>query len=255
MTSADFDVIIAGSGFGGSVLAARLSEAGLNILLLERGNAWAPGSFPRFPREFHQALWDPSRNRYGLYNLWSFPGIDIVTASGLGGGSLLYANVLLRKDPAWFSQNQDENWPISYEDLVPHYERVEQTLGARHLPSKFLDFAVPKSREFRDAAKAAGLDWRTVPLAVSFGKSADAAPETGVPLSNMANLHGAPRVSCRLCGECDVGCNYGSKNTLDLNYLSAAKANGTDIRTLSQVVSIRPEHNGYVFGFVTHDPN
>lgn len=255
MNDPDFDAIIAGSGFGGSVVAARLAEAGWRVLVLERGKAWAPGSFPRYPREFHQALWDPSRNRYGLFNLWSFRGIDIVTASGLGGGSLLYANVLLRKDPAWFIQNEGEYWPLSYTDLVPHYERVEATLGARHLPIEDSAFRVPKTFAFRSAAAQAGLDWRTVPLAVAFGESVDAKPAIGVPLKASENLHNSPRASCRLCGECDVGCNYGSKNTLDLNYLSQAKANGANIRTLSQVQSVRPDGAGFAVDYISHDPD
>lgn len=248
----EFDAIIVGSGFGGSVMTARLARAGLKVLLLERGQAWAPGSFPRYPREFHQALWDPSRNRYGLFNLWSFPGIDVVTSSGLGGGSLLYANVLLRMDRSWFLRNADENWPIAYEDLVPHYERVEEVLGARALPLESSDFQIPKTLAFRNAAQRAGLDWKTLPLAVSFAASIDDSPAVGVPLLDAGNLHGKPRVSCRLCGECDVGCNYGSKNTLDLNYLSSAKLDGAEIRTLAQVVGIRPDDEGYSVEYVQH---
>ena len=254
MSGTRYDVVIVGSGFGGSVMAARLSEAGLHVLVLERGQRWAPGTFPRYPREFHKALWDPSRGRYGLFNLWSFPGIDVVTASGLGGGSLLYANVLLRKDPSWFMRTDSEYWPVTYEELVPHYERVERMLGAREFPLEDEEFRIPKTLAFQSAAQKQGLDWKKLPLAISFGRSVESPAAVGVPLDDAENLHGTPRVSCRLCGECDVGCNYGSKNTLDLNYLTQAEKRGADLFTLAQVTSLRPVSGGYAVGYVQHDP-
>lgn len=250
----DYDVIIAGSGFGGSVITYRLAKAGLKVLLLERGQTWAPGNFPRYPKDFHRALWDPSEDRYGLFNLWSFPGIDVVTASGLGGGSLIYANVLLRKDREWFRSEAGKDWPLKYADLEPHYERVEKMLGAAEYPD---ELPVAKFAAFRDASLAARKDWRKVPLAVAFGESVDRPAAVGVPLKDQQNLHGVPRISCRLCGECDVGCNYGSKHTLDLNYLTRAREYGAELKTLAQVTRVAPGESGsgYAVKYVNHLPN
>ena len=93
-----FDAVVVGSGFGGSVTAFRLAEAGMRVCLLERGKAYPPGSFPRSPWGTSRNLWDPSEGLHGLFNVWEFRGLGGIVASGLGGGSLLYSNVLIRKD-------------------------------------------------------------------------------------------------------------------------------------------------------------
>jgi cholesterol oxidase len=93
-----FEAVVIGSGFGGSVMTYRLSEAGLRVCLLERGKAYPPGSFPRSPHRMKHNFWNPSEDLYGLYNLWAFSKLRAVVSSGLGGGSLIYANVLIRKD-------------------------------------------------------------------------------------------------------------------------------------------------------------
>src|SRR3954447_15534370 len=93
-----YDVIIIGSGFGGSVMAYRLAEAGKRVCVLERGKAYPPGSFPRSPERMRKNFWDPGRGLHGMYNVWSFRHLGALVSSGLGGGSLIYANVLIRKD-------------------------------------------------------------------------------------------------------------------------------------------------------------
>src|SRR5262245_39675917 len=98
MTDEHFDAVVVGSGFGGSVMTHELAQAGLRVCLLERGKAFPPGSFPRGPLGVRENLWDPSEGRQGLYNVWSFDGMDALVSAGLGGGSLIYANVLIRKD-------------------------------------------------------------------------------------------------------------------------------------------------------------
>ena len=136
MSSEHFDAIVVGSGFGGSVVAERLASGGRHVCVLERGKPYPPGSFPRKPREMRTNLWDPSAGLHGLYHLWSFRGLEAIAASGLGGGSLIYANVLIRKDERWFVHDQPvgdsgvEHWPIDRADLEPHYDRVERMLGA-----------------------------------------------------------------------------------------------------------------------------
>src|SRR5690554_8118774 len=93
------DAVVIGSGFGGVGSACRLAQAGRSVAVLERGKRYPPGSFARSPRELATNFWDPSEGLHGLFDLWSFRGLEAVVASGLGGGSLIYANVLLRKPP------------------------------------------------------------------------------------------------------------------------------------------------------------
>ena len=98
-----YDAVVIGSGFGGAVAAYHLvADTDLKVLLLERGMPYPPGSFARTPREMSQNFWDPSAGLHGLLEMWSFSHVRALVSSGLGGGSLIYANVLLRKDPAWF---------------------------------------------------------------------------------------------------------------------------------------------------------
>ena len=100
-----FDAVVVGSGFGGAVAAFRLAEAGVErVLVLERGQPYPPGSFPRTPRGMRENFWDPATGLHGLFDLWSFPHASALVAAGLGGGSLIYANVILRKPEDSFSQ-------------------------------------------------------------------------------------------------------------------------------------------------------
>ena len=261
MTVPHFDAAVVGSGFGGAVTAYRLAEAGLSVCLLERGNAYPPHSFPRSPRDLARNFWDPSEGLYGLYNVWSFRNLEAVVASGLGGGSLIYANVLIRKDEKWFVQDDLargglERWPLTRADLEPHYDRVERMLNAQRYPFDHPPYdQTPKTRAFRDAAARLNLSWELPRLAVTFANSGEP-PQLSVPIhEDHPNLHGRPRRTCRLCGECVVGCNDGSKNTLDFNYLSEAARLGAEIRTSCEVRAFAPRREGgYVVRYVRHDP-
>jgi cholesterol oxidase len=249
-----FDAIVVGSGFGGAVTTYRLAEAGMSVCLLERGKAYPPGSFPRSPWEMARNFWDPSEGLHGLFDVWSFRGLGGIVASGLGGGSLLWSNVVLRKDRSTFVREEDEYWPITYDDLEPHYERHEQMLRATPYP-----FSEPpydrtyKTRAMEHAAGALGLEWFLPPLAVAFAPG-HALPRPGEPIVGEENLHGRTRLTCLLCGECNIGCNYGSKNTVDFNYLSlAALRHGADIRTRCEVKSFAPRPGGgFTVDYVDH---
>jgi cholesterol oxidase len=255
-----FDAVIVGSGFGGSVMAYRLADAGLNVCLLERGKKYPPGSFPRSPREVKKSFWDPSEGLYGMFDVWSFDNFESLISSGLGGGSLIYANVLLRKDEKWFVREEvrgdgHEYWPVTRKDLEVHYDRVEEMMNVQKYPLEESPYdETPKTNAFREAARALDLDWDLAPLAVTFANEGER-PVPGEPIHEPdGNLHGRTRTTCRLCGECDIGCNYGSKNTLDYNYLSAAQRRGADIRTLHEVRSFKPRfEGGYEIHYVVHE--
>src|SRR3954453_10921171 len=153
-----FDGVVVGSGFGGSVAACRLAETGRSVLLLERGKPYPPGSFPRAPRPVRDgAFWRPAEGLHGLWEAWSFPGLGALVSSGLGGGSLIYANVALRKDPATFADDERERWPVTYEDLEPWYDAVEAMQGSAPYPSDREPYAsTPKTNALLAAAARTG---------------------------------------------------------------------------------------------------
>jgi cholesterol oxidase len=253
-----FDAVVIGSGFGGAVSACRLAEAGLEVLVLERGRAYPPGSFPRTPRTLRDTgFWDPDdpgEPRHGLFESWSFDGLAALTAAGLGGGSLIYANVMLRKDPSTFVREDlrdggHERWPIGYDELAEHYTAAEAVIAPEPYPERHR--GLPKTRAVHDALQELGLPVSFPPLAIRFGEG-PRRELRGEP----ENLHGAPRLTCRLCGECDVGCNDGAKSTLDFTYLSRAWRAGARIRTLCEARALRrvpaADGGGYEVGYRQH---
>jgi cholesterol oxidase len=262
-----FNAVVIGSGFGGSVVAHTLAEKGRTVCVLERGRPYPPGSFPRAPHSAAANFWDPSAGLYGMYNVWFFRRYGALVSSGLGGGSLIYANVLLRKDEKWFvredlARGGSEYWPVTREQLDPHYARVERMLNPRRFPFDQQPYSqTEKVRAFHVAAgRLVERDPRRrldlLPLAIAFANDGRApTPGEVIPEPEGGrNLHGMDRRTCTLCGECVVGCNYGAKNTLDYNYLSAAKRNGAEIRTLCEVRSFRPRSGGgFEVEYVAHD--
>lgn len=261
-----FDAVIVGSGFGGSVMAYRLAEAGMRVCLLERGKAFKPGEFARTPRQMRSNIWDPSHGYYGLFNFWSFKKIDAMVASGLGGGSLIYANVLMRKDERWFARERPsdanaEYWPITRAELDPHYDRVEKMLKPRPMPAGLPEYdELPKFKQFREVGQRISeqrpeVSWQRMPLGITFRNPGEP-PRLGAPMPHDPhNIHGRERRTCNLCGECDLGCNNGSKNTLDHTYLSAAKRYGADLRTLCEVRAFAPRQGGgFIVDYVQHKP-
>jgi cholesterol oxidase len=262
-TREHFDAVVIGSGFGGSVMAYRFAEAGKRVCLLERGKRYPPGSFARSPKEMSANFWDPSEGHYGLFQIWKFAGTDGIVSAGLGGGSLIYANVFIRKDERWFYRRNSDgtttDWPITRADLDSHYDRVRNIIGLQRFPLEHAPYsATPKTRALQEAATNLGLEWFTPDLAVTFGDPG-AVPAPGEPIfedgSTINNLHRRTRYTCRLCGECDIGCNFGSKNTLDYTYLTLAERLHAELRDHCEVRSFAPEEGGrYVVRYVHHDP-
>jgi len=261
-----FDAVIVGSGFGGSVTAYELANAGWSVCVLERGRRYPPGSFARSPHAMRSNFWDPSEGLYGLFDVWSFRHSEALVSSGLGGGSLIYANVLLRKPEEWFVEVDGDArkrpWVVTRAQLEPHYDAVERVLGATVYPIDRSPYdQTAKSHALRRAAErlASGgeqVAWQAVKLAVAFAGDPQAEPRPAEPIrETLPNLHGRPRRTCRLCGECDIGCNDGSKNSLDFNYLTMAQHEGAEIRDLCEVKTIRPRAGGgFDVEYVRHAP-
>ncbi|HLX89877.1 MAG TPA: GMC family oxidoreductase, partial [Acidimicrobiales bacterium] len=174
------------------------------------------------------------------------------------GGSLIYANVLIRKDEDWFYRRNADGtttpWPVSRKELDRHYDAVEAILAPKRYPYAT---STPKTQAMWSASAGMPVTWGLPRLAVSFANPGDP-PVPGEPIydatgSTTGNLHHRTRTTCRLCGECDLGCNYGSKNTLDYNYLTLAKDKGAELRDLCEVKAFGPCPGGFWVRFVKHD--
>ena len=216
-----YDYIIVGSGYGGAIFAARLASANLNpkpsICLLERGREWPVGTFPDQTASVVAALRDDT-NPLGLYEFLNYQDISVIKGSGLGGTSLVNANVAIIPDPEVF---EETNWPrtITRDVLMPYYLRARQVLAAGPHPHAM------------DLAKVQAMERR----AVEFGNHA-------YPLNINVNFtidgknpYGVNQKPCTNCGDCISGCNVGAKNTLYMNYLPLARSAGTEIYTQTKV--------------------
>jgi len=231
----DYEVIVIGSGFGGAITSCRLAEAGIEVCILERGRRYGMGDFPRRLSEFKEAFWDPRDGLYGMFDLRSFPTIDVLTCAGLGGGSLIYANVSMPMPEEWL----DENWPsdIPYSELLARYQQVQDMMEVATYPIDREPYRnTLKTLAHQRATEATKGEFSLPKLAVNFN---------GPPGRQSLNKHGALQTSCILTGECCIGCNVHAKNTLDLNYLFVAEKHGADIKTNYEVKMIRPLEEGY----------
>lgn len=221
-----YDAVVVGSGFGGSINALRLAEAGKSVLVLERGRRYRPGEFPRDVRDVNSLFWRYPRHAEsrGLYDVRFFSGIAAVVASGVGGGSLVYANIHVRPDPFVF---EDPRWPesINRRSLEPYYDKVAEMLQIAPIPP---DIKLVKRDVYRAAAKQMGREVFDPDMAVKWAGPA----EDG-------------RQPCKLITECEFGCQLGSKNTLDFNYLARAERLGARVRPGSNVTRVEPDKEGY----------
>ena len=225
-----YHAVVVGSGFGGSIAALRLAEAGRSVLVLERGRRYTPGEFPREVTDVDRLFWRYRRRRSatGLFDLQILSGIGVVVASGVGGGSLIYANIHIRPDPVVF---EDERWPssITRETLDPYYDRVAQMLGVRPLPT---NLRITKRDVYREAAAKLGRPVFDPDQAVTWEASAD-------------QHLGVGRGPCQLVAECEFGCQHGAKNTMDLTYLNRAEELGAEVRTGALVSHVASAGRGY----------
>jgi cholesterol oxidase len=227
-----YDVVVIGSGFGGGISACRLAEAGQRVCVLERGRRFGRDDFVDDPDDAAKLLWHDKANPDGMFDVRMLRDVSVITAAGVGGGSLVYANVQLRAPADVF----ERGWPaaITRAELDPWYTRTEAALEPTTTPE---DPALPKVRAFAAAGRRAGREPELLPLAVHFGEPR-AHPFSGVAQQGCENL-----------ARCDIGCPVHAKNTVDITYLARAEALGAEVRPLHLATRIEPTGAGWRVSF------
>ncbi len=226
-----YDYVIIGSGFGASVSAMRLTEKGYSILIIEKGKRYRDQDFAKTNLAFWKYLWLPALRSFGILQISLLKGMMVLHGTGVGGGSLGYANVLeiptaeTFATPAWQE-------PLPWGELLrPHYATARKMLGA--VQNQMLLSADETLKEIA-AELGEGATFRPIEVGVYFGKENETAPD---PFFGGA---GPPRTGCKLCGGCMVGCRYNAKNTLPKNYLYFAEKQGAQVLAEMEVTEISP---------------
>lgn len=231
MASYDYDWIVIGSGFGGSVSALRLSEKGYRVAVLEAGRRYRDQDFARSSWNLRRSIWAPFLGLRGILRMSAFRDIFIFSGAGVGGGSLVYANTLYRAKTEYYKNPQWADLADWQEELSPHYAVAERMLGVNRVP-----FESPGDALLKNLAGEFGTEdtFTRTPVGVFFGKSGESVPDP------YFDGQGPARKGCTRCGACMVGCREGAKNTLVKNYLWFAEKKGARVFPEHQVVDIRP---------------
>ena len=227
----DYDYIVIGSGFGGSVSALRLSEKGYKVLVLEKGKWLRENDFPKTNWNLKKWLWLPGLRFFGLFKLTFFRHITTLSGVGVGGGSLVYANTLPVPKESFFKADSWAHLADWQNELKSFYDTALRMLGATPNP-------VLKTGDLALQTLAKELDkehlFEPTQVAVYFGE-----PGVTVPDPYFGG-EGPDRTGCKLCAGCMVGCRYNAKNTLDKNYLHFAMKHGAEVKAESEVFDVRP---------------
>jgi cholesterol oxidase len=230
-----YDYVIIGSGFGGSVSAMRLAEKGYSVLVLERGKRYEDKDFPKTSWNIWKFLWAPPLRCFGILHLSFFRNIMALHGDGVGGGSLVYGNVLMRPDDQIFGHPTWKHLQDWKTILAPHYDTAERMLGVTPNPRQWAADGI-----LRNVATQMGVEdtFRPTRVAVFFGNTQDT---EGLEVPDpYFNGRGPTRNTCIHCGGCMVGCRYNSKNTLPKNYLYFAEKLGVHILPEATVHDVIP---------------
>jgi cholesterol oxidase len=227
----DFDWLVIGSGFGGSVSALRLSEKGYRVGVLECGRRFADHEFPESTSDYKRYFWRPKIGWKGIFRLTTFKDVSVVSGCGVGGGSLGYANTLYVPPKQFFEDAQWSGIADWETELAPHYDEAQRMLGVTMNPHDD-----PADQLLRELGEELGVSdtYKKTPVGVFFGPAGETVPDP------FFGGEGPDRTGCTLCGRCMVGCPHGSKNTLVKNYLYLAEKRGAKVSPERTVIDIRP---------------
>ncbi|MBQ1090158.1 GMC family oxidoreductase N-terminal domain-containing protein [Streptomyces sp. B93] len=242
----DYDVIVVGSGFGGSVTALRLTEKGYRVGVLEAGRRFTRETLPKNSWDLRNYLWAPKLGMYGLQRIHLLGNVMVLAGAGVGGGSLNYANTLYVPPKAFFDDPQWRDITDWQDELKPYYDQAQRMLGVRLNPTM-----TPSDVHLKAAAERMGCGdtFHLAPVGVFYGdgKDADGAARAK-PGEKVADPYfggvGPDRTACNECGECMTGCRHGSKNNLTENYLHLAEKAGAVIHPMTTVVSLTDDSRG-----------
>ncbi|GAA2241476.1 cholesterol oxidase [Streptomyces ruber] len=242
----DYDVIVVGSGFGGSVTALRLTEKGYRVGVLEAGRRFTRESLPKSSWDLRNYLWAPRLGMYGIQRIHLLGKVMVLAGAGVGGGSLNYANTLYVPPRAFFEDPQWRDITDWQEELQPYYDQARRMLGVRINPT-----TTPSDVHLRAVAERMGCGdtFHMAPVGVFFGDGEDAdgrvraEPGEEVPDPYFGGA-GPARRACAECGECMTGCRHGAKNTLNENYLHLAEKAGAVVHPMTTVVSVTDDSRG-----------
>ncbi|NUO44186.1 MAG: GMC family oxidoreductase [Streptomyces sp.] len=242
----DYDVIVVGSGFGGSVTALRLTEKGYRVGVLEAGRRFTPGTLPRNSWDIKNYLWAPRLGMYGLQRIHLLGNVMVLAGAGVGGGSLNYANTLYVPPKPFFEDPQWRDITDWEEELKPYYDQARRMLGVRLNPT-----TTPSDVHLKAAAQRMGVGdtFHMAPVGVFFGDGQDADGSVKAKAGEqVADPYfggaGPARKACTECGECMTGCRHGAKNTLNENYLHLAEKAGAVVHPMTTVVSVTDDSQG-----------
>ncbi|MEU1040191.1 GMC family oxidoreductase [Streptomyces sp. NPDC005907] len=242
----DYDVVVVGSGFGGSVTALRLTEKGYRVGVLEAGRRFTRASLPKSSWDVKNYLWAPKLGMYGIQRIHLLGNVMVLAGAGVGGGSLNYANTLYVPPKPFFEDPQWKDITDWEEELKPYYDQARRMLGVRLNPTM-----TPSDVHLKAAAERMGVGdtFHMAPVGVFFGDGQDAEGDARAePGERVADPYfggaGPDRKACLECGECMTGCRHGAKNTLNENYLHLAEKAGAVVHPMTTVVSVTDDSRG-----------
>jgi cholesterol oxidase len=237
---ADYDVLVIGSGFGGSVTALRLTEKGYRVGVLEAGRRFTDETLPKNSWHVRDFLWAPKLGCTGIQRIHLLKDCVILAGAGVGGGSLNYANTLYEPPQPFYDDPQWAHITDWRAELAPHYAQAKKMLGVVTNPT-----TTPSDVEMQKLAAQFGKEstFRMTPVGVFFGRDGKLEPGVRVPDPFFGGA-GPERTGCIQCGECMTGCRWGAKNTLNTNYLALAERAGAQVHPLTTVTGVRPLPDG-----------